>query len=360
MTRLSSRSSALKPSAIRELFDQAPKDAINLGLGELKLSLHPFILDAGVKAVQRADITYTPNAGYPPLRAKIAEYYGSESENICVTCGAEEAIFVALGAIIEPGDKVLVPDPGYVAYPNLVRYYGGKPASCIFDPKNDFRLDVAALNNHRDARAMILCNPSNPLGTAISDDERAVILDFCRENDVWLVVDEVYRELYVEARQASFAGADPRCIVVSALSKSHAMTGWRLGWLHAELDVVRAATRIHQYAATCAPKISQDVAIEVFSDAGWQVNRELREALNRNRVLVMERLKEMTILPNHAAPYLFAHVGGSDVDFVRDLMARGVVTVPGSAFGEMGYGWVRITYGLPFEALEKAVGLIQG
>ncbi len=358
MRGFSTRSRALKVSPIREFFDIAPKGAINLGLGELKLPLHPFIQQKGIEAIRRGDITYTPNAGYPPLREKIAGYYGSRAENVCVTCGAEEAIFVALSTLIEPGDKVLIPDPGYLAYPNLVRYYGGIPEPYVFDPARNFRLDRSSLEQHRDAKAIILCNPSNPLGTVLDDDERSAILKFCRENDVWLIADEVYRELYVETRPESFANVDPRCIVISALSKSHAMTGWRLGWLHAEEDIVRAATRIHQYATTCAPRISQEVAAEMFTDDGWLVNRSLREMLDRNRRLIFERLQDWTVLENDAAPYLFLKVDGSDADLSRSLLKRGVITVPGSAFGERGNGWIRISYGLPYDELEKAVVLI--
>ncbi len=355
MRGLSARSQALKVSPIREFFDSAPEGAINLGLGELKLPMHPFILDKGLEAIRRGDITYTPNAGLPPLRETIASYCGSNPENVCVTCGAEEAVFVALGTVVEPGDKVLIPDPGYPAYPNLVRYYGATPSSYIFDPKKNFRLDRASLEEHRDARAIILCNPSNPLGTALDDEERGAILDFCRENDIWLIVDEVYRELYIETRPESFAGTDPRCIVISALSKSHAMTGWRLGWLHAETDVVQAATRIHQYAVTCAPRISQEVAVEMFSDEGWQVNQALRDTLNRNLGLVLKRLKGWTILENRASPYLFVKVDGPDMDFAKALLKKGVITVPGSAFGDMSRSWIRISYGLPAHDLEEGI-----
>ena len=351
MSGFSRRCLNLKPSPIRELYDSAPEGAINLGLGELKFPLHPFIRNAGIAAIERGNITYTPNAGLPALRKKIAEHYDCRTENTCVTCGAEEAIFVALAAIVEPGDKVLVPDPGYLAYPNLVRYYGGTPLPYTFDPKDHFRLITASLESRQDVKAMILCNPSNPLGTVLSDSERDFILDFCKSNNIWLIVDEVYRELYHDERPESFAGSDPRSVVISGLSKSHAMTGWRLGWLSAGEDFVKAATRVHQYAATCAPRISQEVAIEALSEEGWKVNRNLREALDRNRRLVFERLSGWTMLENHAAPYLFIKVGGSDVEFAGAMLKKGVITVPGSAFGEMGNGWIRISYGLPEDEL---------
>ncbi len=355
MMELSGRSRQLRPSPIREIFNHAPAGAINLGLGELKFPLHPFIKEAGFRALERGDITYTPNAGLPLLRRKLAEHYGVDPGNICVTCGAEEAIFIALAAIIEPGDSVLVPDPGYLAYPNLVRYYRGVPLPYRFDPENHFQLDRANLADHRNIKAVIVCNPSNPLGTALSEPDRSAIIDFCRKNDVWLIVDEVYRELFHGTRPESFSGSFEKCIVISALSKSHAMTGWRLGWLNASKELIQAATRIHQYTATCAPRISQEVAVDLFSEYGWRVNEQLRHKLAANREIVLHKLSGWDILPNDAAPYMFVKVEGPDSDFVKRLLAEGVITVPGSAFGEMGRGWIRISYGVTENELRKGL-----
>jgi aspartate/methionine/tyrosine aminotransferase len=349
---IASRVAALRVSPIREFFDTAPTGSINLGLGELQFPVHPLLLDYARQELEHGDFRYTPNAGLPELRAAVGALHGVSASCVCVTNGAEEAIYTAVAAITEPGDEILVADPGYLAYPEIIKLSGGVPVSFPLDPTNGFRVDREAFSKSITPRtkAVLFSHPSNPLGIGWKSDD----IDWLANAHPGLlyIVDEVYRELQVNEPIPSFWGRLPNVILVSGVSKSHAMTGWRVGWTIAEPTLALAITRVHQYLSTCAGMLAQRLVTRILTEPN-PINADLRKLLAYNREFALSRLPN--VLPNSAAPYLFMDVAGNDVEWCRSALKRGVITVPGSSFGSQGCGFVRINYGLPMSDLSEAL-----
>jgi aspartate/methionine/tyrosine aminotransferase len=354
--RLSERVRGLKPSAIRQLFDAAPPDAINLGLGELQFPEHPVLQEIIRQEALGGNFRYTPNAGLPRLREAAAVWSGTEPDRVCVTNGAEEAAFCALAALIDPGDEVLVADPGYLAYAEIVRLLGGVPVAFPLDPANGFRVDREAFRQAVTSRTGVIAisHPSNPLGVHWPAED----IDWLCEAFPSLpkVVDEVYAGLFADEPIPGFPGHDG-LIRISGVSKVFGMTGWRIGWTIAEPDATIAITRAHQYVSTCAGALAQRVAARALTE-GAEINADLRRKLSVNRELA--RAFFPVHLPNTAGPFLFVRVGGDDADWCRRALERGVIVTPGSAFGSNGAGWVRVNYGLERDRLGDALRRLEG
>ncbi len=362
---ISTRLKNAEISLIRKLINKAPKNAINLGLGEIQFTTPRFLLEYAKEVLNDGRIHYTPNAGLPELCETIAGYYNSSyAENICVTVGAEEAIFATLFSYLNPGDEVLIANPSYMAYKTIIEIIGGIPIYFDLDPQKNFKLDKNSfLSNISDATKMvILNNPSNPLGISFSEDEIEFIIETCLKKNILIVVDEVYRELFLQERSDSLFEGNGNIIVISGLSKSHCMTGWRIGWATSNKpELIQPIITAHQYICTCAPFLSQKVAIKALSAEGFEANEVIRKRLRSNRDFIKKKIKSFSqdiyILPNTSSPYLFVNLQLNDLLFAERLCASGVIVVPGCAFGNKGKGWLRINYGIDTKLLEQGIDL---
>ena len=354
----------LKKSVIREIFDNAPEKAINLGLGEIQFSTPSNIVEYAKQILQDRKIHYTPNAGLKELREKVSEYYLNKVpyENICITVGAEEAIFATILAYVNPGDEVLLANPCYLAYETIVKIAGGKPVYFNLDPCDDFSLDKISFMKKISSKTklLILNNPSNPLGICFYTEEINYLIKICKQNNILIIVDEVYRELYLQEKPVSFVDMEENALIISGLSKSHCMTGWRLGWVVSRnRELIDPIISLHQYICTCAPYISQKVAVYALSHEGMNSKDEIRLILKDNcDYLKKEIIKHshfIKFLENSSSPYLFVQYDMDDAKLTRILSENGVLVIPGSAFGSKGKKWIRINYGLDKEILKEGI-----
>jgi aspartate/methionine/tyrosine aminotransferase len=360
-----SRMQHIQKSQIRKIFDKAPEGSINMGLGELQFPTPPKIRQFAANLLSSGNIPYTPNAGDPQLIESILNYYNSPSDqSVCVTVGAEEALFLSILTYAGKGDEVLISDPGFVAYESIVNIAEAVPVKFDLLPENSFKLERSQLLSkiNSTTKMIIVSNPSNPLGISFSQEEFELLLSISREHDILLVVDEIYRELYHTLKPDTFAGKGDRILVVSGLSKSHCMTGWRIGWMIGNSDLVNPIIPLHQYICTCAPFLSQKTADFALSEAGMSEKEEIRIKLHSNFIhlkdSLLRALPQLKILEPAASPYLFFRAGENELKLVKELAEAGVISLPGSIFGSNGKGWIRISYGLDREVLEEAVDRI--
>jgi len=367
------RLAGIEKSAIRQIYDRAPAGSINLGLGEPDFPTPAVIREEAIRFIYQEKIRYTPNAGVFELRRAIAEYYGDAAkyENVCVTNGSQEALFVALMAIIDPGDEVLLPDPGFVAYPTIVRMAGGKAVFYKLPAAKNFAFDAEDFLRKvtTKTRVVIVTSPSNPTGRALQAADCQIIAPALRDSATIVIADEIYRELYFSERPASMADFYPRTLVISGLSKSHAMTGWRLGWVFGDPEIIRHLIVLHQYATTCASAISQRAALAAFTDEGRIAAEKLREALRARRDFLIEMIdtqlaagegKFNRIVPDGAF-YLMLDISrfGKSFEVTERLLRHRVITIPGAAFGEEAEGYLRLSFATDFDLLREGVQRIK-
>lgn len=363
------RLAGIEKSAIRQILDRAPAGSINLGLGEPDFPTPAAIREEAIRFIQQEKIRYTPNAGLVELRRAIAGYYGDAEkyESVCVTNGSQEALFVALMAIVNPGDEVLLPDPGFVAYPAIVRMAGGTPVFYKLPAAKDFAFDAEDFLRHINAktRAVIVTSPSNPTGRVLQPADCQIIAQALGDSEAIVVADEIYRELYFGERPASMADFFPRTFVISGLSKSHAMTGWRLGWIFGDPEIIRHLTVLHQYATSCASAISQRAALAAFTDAGRLAAENMRADLRARRDFLIELIdtqladgdfKFRRMVPDGAF-YLMLEVSrfGKSFEVAERLLRGRVITIPGAAFGEEAEGYLRLSFAADFDLLREGV-----
>jgi len=363
------RLAGIEKSAIRQIYDRAPAGSINLGLGEPDFPTPAAIREEAVRFIHQEKIRYTPNAGLIELRRAIAGYYGDAAkyENVCVTNGSQEALFVALMALINPGDEVLCPDPGFVAYPTIVRMAGGKPVFYKLPAKYKFQLSVEDFKRKISSKtkAAIFNSPSNPTGSVLPPIDLACVEKLLANSEISVIADEIYREIYFDRRPSSIADFCPHTLVISGLSKSHAMTGWRLGWVYGDPEIIRHLIVLHQYATTCAPAISQRAALAAFTDEGRLAAENLRAELRARRDFLVEMIdtqlaagegKYNRIVPDGAF-YLMLDIArfGKSFEVAERLLRSGVIAIPGAAFGEEAEGYLRLSFATDFELLREGV-----
>lgn len=357
-------------SAIRQLFDRAPAGSINLGLGEPDLPTPDVIRRAAVRVVLEEQNGYTTHAGLATLRELIARDYPpfiTSPEQVIVTAGSQEALYLALMTLVDQGDRVLLPDPGFVAYPTIVRMAGGEPVFYRLPSASDFAFDPAEFRRHlqnRRIKAAVLISPSNPTGRVLARAELAQIAELLDHFGAWVISDEIYRELYYTAeRPASLAELYPRTVVIGGLSKALSMTGWRLGWLCGPPDVVRAALVLHGYVTTCASTISQKAALAAWTEEAEEARRQIRAIFRARRDLLLDlvsrRLGRRAVLPEGAF-YAMLDVSdrGRSAEVAEQLLAGGVITVPGSAFGAEAEGFLRLSFCAHEAALDEGISRI--
>ncbi|MDD3050042.1 MAG: pyridoxal phosphate-dependent aminotransferase [Candidatus Cloacimonetes bacterium] len=359
---LSDSVNRLTESGIRKVLQNAPPNSINLALGEIPRPLSPLIKNYLNEIIQNEIHNYTQNQGIEELRNLISDcYYDNFSpDEICITVGAEEAIFTVLNSFLNQGDLLLIPDPIFPAYKTIAEFTGAKVVTFALDCTKNFavnRKQLESVIGKMKIKALLLCNPSNPTSHSLSTEDQEYIVKICREKKILLIVDEIYLSLsFFPIRSFSELGKD--IVIISGLSKSFSLTGWRIGWFAAPSEVINKLTRLHQFTVTCAPYISQRLAIKLLQSKKLVDDYFLKNNLNRNQKHSIEflsgELKYQIPTPD-AAPYLFVEIPYDDLNFVQRCKSNGVLVVPGSVFGEMGKNHIRINYGVDFKLLEQGL-----
>ena len=374
--RLSKRVAGLKPSGIRKFFDIAAtmKDVISLGIGEPDFTTPKPILEAGLRSLQNGETHYTSNHGRLELRNGIVDnlkrLYGVEydsSEEILVTVGVSEALYLTMTAILDPGDEVIIPTPCFVAYQAEVIMAGGVPVEIPTRMEDNFQVDPAriraALTPH--TKAIFVGYPSNPTGAVASREVLAEIAQIAEDNDLILISDEIYDRLVYDGFQhvcvpALGEAIQQRTVLLGGFSKDYAMTGWRIGYAAGPVDIIRGMTRIHQYSIMSAPTTAQDAAIEALT-GGEKYVQEMQVEYNRRRRLLVDGLNKLGLktFEPFGAFYAFPNISASGMDdemFCQRLLdEEHVAVVPGNSFGPGGEGFVRACYATAYEQIEEAL-----
>lgn len=371
---LSHTVSALKPSGIRKFFDLAAsmEGVISLGVGEPDFVTSWNVREACILSLEQGFTSYTANAGLLELRQEISRYLHEKfdvsyrhEEEIIVTVGASQALDIALRAIVNPLDEVLIPEPCFVSYAPLVSLAGGVPVPLHTRAEDQFKLRPELMEEALTERtkALLLCSPSNPTGAVLSKHELQLIAEQAELHDLVVLADEIYAELTYDEAYTSFpslSGMRERTILISGFSKGFAMTGWRLGFIAAPAELSGAMLKIHQYAMMCAPTMAQYGAIEALKN-GMQDVEQMKKSYRRRRNFFVETLNEIG-LPCHlpgGAFYAFPSIketGLSSEEFAEKLLIeQKVAVVPGNVFGESGEGFVRCSYASSLEQLQEAL-----
>lgn len=371
---LSDKVQQIKPSGIRKFFDivSEMKDAISLGVGEPDFDTPWHIRDEGIFALEKGRTFYTSNAGLKDLRCEIANYlkrhndisYNPDNE-ILVTVGGSEAIDIGLRAIINEGDEVIIPQPAYVSYEPCAMLAGAKSVIINLKPENEFRLTPEELEEAITDRTkiLILPFPNNPTGAIMEREDLEKIAKIVIEKDILVMSDEIYAALTYKGKHVSIAsleGMKERTILINGFSKAYAMTGWRLGYACGPKDIIAQMTKIHQFAIMCAPTTSQYAAVEALKNGDEDVET-MRQAYNQRRRFLMNAFREMGLdcFEPYGAFYVFPCIkefGMTSEEFAtRFLEEEKVAAVPGTAFGESGEGYLRISYAYSLETLKIAM-----
>jgi aminotransferase len=367
------RIQAVPPSGIRRFFDIAAtmEDVISLGIGEPDFVTPAPIVQAGIASLQRGETHYTSNSGILALRQGLSGYlqrlYGVtySPEELLVTVGVSEALLLALMAILDPGDEVIVPEPCFVAYRPTVIFGGGVPVAVAATVEQDFQVTVADLERARSPRtkAVLLGYPNNPTGAVLERNRLEEIAAWAREHDLLVISDEIYDRLVYGIQHTCFAALPQmweRTILLGGFSKSHAMTGWRIGYAAAPPDLLAAMRKIHQYIIMSAPTTAQEAAIEALA-GGEPYVEEMRAEYDRRRQVIVRGFNEMGLrcFEPRGAFYAFPQITSTGLDdntFSERLLAEEhVAMVPGSAFGEAGRGFVRASYATALPKIEEAL-----
>lgn len=375
---LSDKIVEIQPSGIRKFFDivSTMKDAISLGVGEPDFDTPWHIRDEGIYSLEKGKTFYTSNAGLVDLKKEICDYlsrrFGLEynyQNEVLVTVGGSEAIDIALRAMLNPGDEVLIPQPSYVSYEPCVVLADGVPIKIQLLEENEFKLTRQQLLDAitDKTKILILPFPNNPTGSIMNYEDLTDIIDIIIEKDLFVISDEIYSELTYGQKHvsvASFPGMLERTITINGFSKSYAMTGWRLGYAAGPKLIIEQMTKIHQFAIMCAPTTSQYAAIEALKNGDADVSRMRDEYDNRRRFLV-SALRNMGFecFEPFGAFYVFPSIkkfGMSSDEFANRLLnEEKVAVVPGTAFGACGEGFIRISYAYSIESLKEALERIE-
>ena len=368
----------IKPSGIRKFFDLVSemKDAISLGVGEPDFDTPWHIRDEGIYSLERGRTFYTSNAGLKELKEEIANYLRrrvhvdyDDRHEILVTVGGSEAIDMAMRVMLNPGEEVLIPQPSYVSYEPCTIMAGGKPGIIELKAENEFRLTPEELLEHitDKTKLLVLPFPNNPTGAIMEQKDLEAIAKVIIEKDLYVLSDEIYSELTYKEDHVSIASIpdmQERTILINGFSKAYAMTGWRLGYACGPRKIIEQMTKLHQYAIMCAPTTSQYAAVEALRNGDDDVAM-MREAYNQRRRYLVHAFKEMGLecFEPYGAFYIFPCIkefGMTSEEFAsRFLMEEKVAVVPGTAFGDCGEGFLRISYAYSLENLKKALGRMQ-
>lgn len=377
---LSKTIKTIEPSGIRKFFDLVTEmdddDVISLGVGEPDFDTPWHIRDEGIYSLEKGRTFYTSNAGLKELKVEIEKYLDRRfdlhydyNKEIMVTVGGSEAIDIAMRAMLDPGDEVLIPQPSYVSYVPCCVLANGTPVTIELKAENEFRLTAEELEAAITPKTKLLVMPfpNNPTGAVMEKKDLEAVAEVVKKHDLFVLSDEIYCELtYLENHVsiASLPGMKERTIVINGFSKSHAMTGWRLGYACGPAEIIKQMLKIHQFAIMCAPTTSQYAAVEALRNGDDDVAM-MREQYDARRRYLMERFKEMGLecFEPFGAFYVFPCIkefGMTSDEFAnRLLQAKKVAVVPGTAFGNSGEGFLRISYAYSLEDLKVALARVE-
>ncbi len=364
----------IKPSGIRKFFDivSEMKDAISLGVGEPDFDTPWHIRDEGIFSLAKGRTYYTSNSGLKELREEICHYMKRKLnveykalEEVLITVGGSEAIDIGLRAMCDPGDEVLIPQPSYVSYEPCAILAGAKPVIIDLKAENEFRLTAAELEEHitDKTKVLILPFPNNPTGAIMERKDLEAIAEVIIKHDIFVISDEIYAELTYKDKHVSIVqipGMQERTVLINGFSKAYAMTGWRLGYACGPKEIIAQMTKIHQFAIMCAPTTSQYAAVEALRHGDPDIE-EMKRAYNQRRRFLMHAFKEMGLecFEPYGAFYMFPCIkefGMTSEEFAtRFLEEEKVAVVPGTAFGDSGEGFLRISYAYSLENLKIAM-----
>lgn len=372
---LSKQAVGLKPSGIRKFFDivSEMEDAISLGVGEPDFDTPWHIRDEGIYSLEKGRTFYTSNSGLLELRQEICNYikrkqgvdYDPKHE-VLITVGGSEAIDIGLRAVINPGDEVLIPQPSFVSYEPCAIMAGGVPVIIELKEENEFRLTAEELENAitEKTKILILPFPNNPTGAIMEREDLEAIAEVIQKHDILVMSDEIYAELTYKEKHVSIIemeGMRERTILINGFSKAYAMTGWRLGYACGPREIVEQMTKLHQFAIMCAPTTSQYAAIEALRNGDDDV-QEMKTAYNQRRRYLINAFREMGLscFEPFGAFYIFPCIkefGMTSEAFAERFLAEEkVAVVPGTAFGDCGEGFLRISYAYSLDTLKLAIG----
>ena len=375
---LNNKIQGIKPSGIRKYFDllEEMDNAISLGVGEPDFDTPWHIREEGIFSLEKGQTFYTSNAGLKELKIEICNYLERRfhvsynfADECMVTVGGSEAIDIALRAMLDPGDEVLIPQPSYVSYPPCTILAGGVPVSIQLEEKDQFRLTkeklLAAITPK--TKVLILPFPNNPTGSIMELEDLKEIAEVIEEHDLYVISDEIYSELTYTGNHvtiASLPGMKERTVLINGFSKSYAMTGWRLGYACAPKVILQQMLKIHQFAIMCAPTTSQYAAVEALRNGDDDV-AEMREAYDERRKYLVKAFNDigMDCYEPQGAFYVFPCIkrfGMSSDEFALKLLEEEkVAVVPGTAFGDCGEGYLRVSYAYSLKNLKKAMERIE-
>lgn len=368
----------IKPSGIRKFFDivSEMKDAMSLGVGEPDFDTPWHIREEGIYSLEKGRTIYTSNAGLKELRQEISNYIDRKHKvkydplkEILVTVGGSEAIDIGLRVMVNPGDEVLIPQPSYVSYEPCAVMAGAKPVIINLKQENEFRLTAeeleAAVTDK--TKLLILPFPNNPTGAIMEEADLRAIAEVILKHDIYVMSDEIYAELTYKEKHVSITelpGMKERTILINGFSKAYAMTGWRLGYACGPAEIIKQMTKLHQFAIMCAPTTSQYAAIEALRNGDEDI-ANMRVAYNQRRRYLMNAFREMGLecFEPYGAFYVFPCIKEfgmtSDEFATRFLEEEKVAVVPGTAFGDCGEGYLRISYAYSLENLKIAIGRLE-
>lgn len=368
----------VKPSGIRKFFDivSEMKDAISLGVGEPDFDTPWHIREEGIYSLERGRTFYTSNSGLKELKIEVSNYLkrkmGVEyhyNDEIMITVGGSEAIDIAMRAMLDPGDEVLIPQPSYVSYVPCAQLIHAVPVPIELKEENEFRLTKQELLDAitDKTKMLVLPFPNNPTGAIMEREDLEEIAEVCVEKDIFVLSDEIYSELTYKGEHVSIAampGMRERTVVINGFSKSFAMTGWRLGYAAAPEEILEQMLKIHQFAIMCAPTNSQYAAVDALKNGEKDV-RMMCESYNQRRRYVVHELREMGMdcFEPYGAFYVFPSIkkfGMTSEEFATRLLEEEkVAVVPGTAFGDCGEGFLRISYAYSLDNLKVALGRVR-
>ncbi len=375
---LSQRVVGIAPSGIRKFFDVVSemKDAISLGVGEPDFDTPWRVREKGIQTLEKGKTFYTSNAGLKELKIEICKYLNRKvnvsydyNKEVIVTVGGSEGIDIALRAMLDPGDEVLIPQPSYVSYLPCTVLAGGTPVVIPLKEENEFKLTAQELEEAitPKTKILVLPFPNNPTGSIMTREDLEPIAALVEKYDLYVISDEIYSELSYKGDHvsiASFPGMKERTILINGFSKGFAMTGWRLGYACGPEVIIKQMLKIHQYAIMCAPTNSQYAAVEALKNCDDEV-QEMRSAYNQRRRYLVNSFRRIGLqcFEPYGAFYIFPSIkefGMTSEEFAtRFLEEEKVAVVPGTAFGDCGEGFLRISYAYSLEDLKEAIGRLE-
>ena len=375
---LADKVTTIRPSGIRKFFDivQEIDDAISLGVGEPDFDTPWHIRDEGIYSLEKERTFYTSNSGLKDLRTEVCNYLKrtqhvtyEQASQVFITVGGSEAIDLAMRAMVNPGDEVLIPQPSYVSYEPCAILADAKPVIINLKEENEFRLTPEEILEKVTDRTklLVLPYPNNPTGAVMEKKDLEAIAKVIIDKDLFVITDEIYSELTYNGKHTSIVslpGMQERCILINGFSKAYAMTGWRLGYACGPENIIGQMIKIHQFAIMCAPTTSQYAGIEALRNGDDDVAM-MREEYNRRRRYLLHEFKDMGLqcFEPYGAFYVFPCIkqfGMTSEEFAtRLLKEEKLAVVPGTAFGDSGEGYIRISYAYSLEDLKKAIGRLK-